>query len=301
VNLQIIESGARPELPYVGLGTCAVEELPERLPQESEIAVTISYDASARVHVSARDVASGKVAMTEIVRVENLLQMDADQGDREYEIALPSAPVPSQPARKGAPVVRDVAPPAAKSPRAVPSPPVKPVLPEKIDESTCVPVPLCHTCGKPLNNAGRCRICGPERPAAAKKGTPAPVSPTAGKSPPPRPSASPRPAAKATPPAPSARAVPPVKPGTPGTAKSISLKPAKLPSTFKPASSRPVSDDEIIDLSDTGALISPGNKPAPPRPPSPIRKSPPPVKQPPQPRPKPVDDDDDLDFWKEDI
>ena len=43
------------------------------LPEKSPIEVTISYDEQARVHVSAKDVASGKTARTEIVREENVV------------------------------------------------------------------------------------------------------------------------------------------------------------------------------------------------------------------------------------
>ncbi len=46
--------------------------LPPGLPVNSEIDVTIRYDESARVHVSAREAKSGREASAEIVRAESV-------------------------------------------------------------------------------------------------------------------------------------------------------------------------------------------------------------------------------------
>src|SRR5262249_43363287 len=73
VSLIIVESGAGTDAPCAELGTCTIQELPPNLPAESKIAVTISYDASARVQVSARDVTSGREARAEIQRGENVV------------------------------------------------------------------------------------------------------------------------------------------------------------------------------------------------------------------------------------
>ena len=83
VHLQIVESGTAPGQPPVVLGSCVIDGLPPNLPEGSEIAVTISYDAQAKVHVSAKDVASGKRAHTEIVRQENVVpQLASDHGEK---------------------------------------------------------------------------------------------------------------------------------------------------------------------------------------------------------------------------
>lgn len=80
VRLLVIESGAGTGEPYVNLGECVVDGLPPKLPEGSEIAVTIRYDEQAKVHVSARDVTSGKQAEAEILRAENLKpQLTTDQ------------------------------------------------------------------------------------------------------------------------------------------------------------------------------------------------------------------------------
>jgi len=80
VRLVIIESGAGTSEPFVRLGDCVVDGLPPNLPEGSEIAVSIKYDEQARVHVSAKDVTSGRRAEAEIVRAENLKpQLTTDQ------------------------------------------------------------------------------------------------------------------------------------------------------------------------------------------------------------------------------
>ncbi|MSR57146.1 MAG: Hsp70 family protein [Planctomycetaceae bacterium] len=86
VRLFIIESGGGPNHEFAQLGTCTIDKLPPNLPAESRIAVTISYDASARVTVSARDKTSGKEARTEIERGDNLVFRDDLPGDAEDEI-----------------------------------------------------------------------------------------------------------------------------------------------------------------------------------------------------------------------
>ncbi|GAB4162603.1 MAG: hypothetical protein Tsb009_39520 [Planctomycetaceae bacterium] len=87
VHLQIIESGTSPEKPPTKLGNCIIEGLPPHLPVGSEIAVTISYDSQARVHVSAKDVTSGKRATVEIVRQENVVpQLASDQKEEDLSL-----------------------------------------------------------------------------------------------------------------------------------------------------------------------------------------------------------------------
>lgn len=116
VRLVVVESGAGPEDPLVKLGDCVIDRLPPNLPENSEIAVTIRYDEMAKVHVSARDVASGKRAEAEIIRAENIKpQLTTDQtsegearlvGDVstssvEIEATPPPNRPPSPPPRRG--------------------------------------------------------------------------------------------------------------------------------------------------------------------------------------------------------
>lgn len=88
VNLQIVESGTDPDGPPEVLGNCKIEKLPPNLPEGSQIAVTMRYDAAARVHVDAVDVASGQRASVEIIRQQNMVQqLASDLVDKSYDSA----------------------------------------------------------------------------------------------------------------------------------------------------------------------------------------------------------------------
>ena len=72
VHVRIVESGAGADRPPTVLGDCEITDLPPKLPEGTEIEVTISYDHQARVHVSAREPVSGRRAEVELVRQENV-------------------------------------------------------------------------------------------------------------------------------------------------------------------------------------------------------------------------------------
>ena len=124
VRLVIVESGAGTDKPFVKLGDCVVDGLPANLPEGSEIGVTIRYDEEAKVHVSARDLTSGRQAEAEIVRAENLKpQLTTDQkaeadatlvGGQPTENAATAAGAPAKPARP-ATNRSSARPPAARS------------------------------------------------------------------------------------------------------------------------------------------------------------------------------------------
>lgn len=132
VHLHIVESGTSDDQPPVKLGACIVEDLPAGLPAATPVEVTISYDAQARVHVSAKELRSGKSAKTSIVREENLLPMTKEQSSRtaasfdETPVspvvppqsaassrAASSPPPPARPTSKGA--AKDLSGRSAKS------------------------------------------------------------------------------------------------------------------------------------------------------------------------------------------
>ncbi|MFM8580740.1 MAG: Hsp70 family protein, partial [Planctomycetaceae bacterium] len=73
VTLSIVESGASSEDAPSAIGVCSIEGLPPGLPAETPIEVSISYDGSARVSVSARELTSGKAARVELTRESNLV------------------------------------------------------------------------------------------------------------------------------------------------------------------------------------------------------------------------------------
>jgi molecular chaperone DnaK len=191
VHLQIAESGTAPGQPPVILGSCVIHDLPPNLPEGSEIAVTISYDAQAKVHVSAKDVASGNRAHAEIVRQENVVpQLASDQGEKadlqltgkDVEAAVPRLPRDSGKSVGSAQTQRPpgertiwepVAAPPVPKPRAVP--PAKPAPPtpaaaslSKLEQAD-QPIPLCNNCGEPLNARGQCPSCGVAAYPAAQR------------------------------------------------------------------------------------------------------------------------------------
>ncbi len=260
VHLQIIESGTSPDQPPVKLGACIVEDLPPNLPEGSAIAVTISYDAQARVHVSAKDVTSGKQAGTEIVRQENLVpQLESkwkDEEDAELAIIPPPAEKakskPGQPETAATPETIPQTVPQKKpsrrppaKPKAVPSPPATRGLegPNGRLEGASQPIPLCNECGEALDVRGNCPHCGPAPPPKKKPAAPAPQPVRKSKS---QRQVRPRKKVESGPPAP--RAVP--KPVPPAR------NAAKRQSTMPP----PIDENEILELDDNEVADSAAKK-----------------------------------------
>lgn len=193
VHLHIVESGTSPDQPYAKLGACVIEQLPEQLPVSSPVEVTLRYDEQARVHVEAKDVTSGAVAMAVIVREQNRTVLTADQA-QAAEVALrPAAGPPETPtaspqsaaARAVVPAasLKPVAPPAAK-PQAQATaarklPRTSATKPSNAEATAMLeraerPVPLCNYCGEPLGARGACTGCGRIAPPARQRkgGTP---------------------------------------------------------------------------------------------------------------------------------
>ena len=288
VHLHIVESGARPELPYVRLGNCVIEDLPPNLKRDSEIAVTIRYDESARVHVSAKDVTSGKEATTVLIRAENVRPQERaaaendDDDDDDLQIELGNEQVHNAAeqtmVQKSRPLINSkpsIKPVEAPKPVPKPAPAAKPTSRSLDLDAADGPVALCNKCGEVLNARGICPACGTS--AAAKR-------------PPSQPAAAP--------------AKPVARPATPQSNRPASI-PAK-PASYgnKPGAPKPMDDDDIIDLfseSDTSTFevrkpaAKPVPKPAPKPVPPPTGASRPTVKPPPPPQPKkrlgpPLDD-----------
>ena len=171
VVLRIAESGTSTDQPFVEIGDCAIDGLPENLPIDSPIAVTISYDASAKIHVSAKDVASGKEAQTQILRVENVLTRPAapvraaDDEEDDLVILAPSEASTSAKLElvKPAPAATPPGPVSAAAPKPAPKPVV---IPPPVPSA--VAKPAAPTVGKPAASA-------PPKPAVpAPKPVPSP-------------------------------------------------------------------------------------------------------------------------------
>lgn len=255
VHLYIVESGERPELPYAQLGSCVIENLPPNLKRDSEIAVTIRYDESARVHVSAKDVTSGQEATTVLVRTENLRQQDLstdsapdEDDDDDVRIELGAEQVhnaaeqtmvqKSRPLVNSKPSIKPVESPRRAAPRSLDL------------DSADLPVALCNKCGEVLNARGVCPAC--ETTSSAKR--PAPASPGG--------AAGGKPAVRPT-------AASPSRP-VPGPSRSPSQS-----GILKGGAPTPMDDDDIIDLFNAPEPAAPE-----PRKPS--------AKPTPRPTPKPI-------------
>ena len=151
VHLKLIESGASRDEPFVILGNCKIEGLPANLPVDSKIEVLMEYDAEARVHVSAKDVTSGKEAKIEISREQNLIQATPGQAAPTQELPQAGADL-SQPEMMQE--ILDQAEPV-QSPDTEERQPQKESFSAKPNpvarglDSSERPVALCNQCGEP--------------------------------------------------------------------------------------------------------------------------------------------------------
>jgi molecular chaperone DnaK len=236
VNLFIVESGAGTDRPYAELGNCTIEELPPNLPAESKIAVKISYDESARVQVSARDLSSGRVARTEIRRgeapvakVEPAEEAYVTMDEKELQKRASALPVPPADQRTDSGKFDSN---AAKTTHTE----------VRADLSAAVPVPLCEKCEGILDANGECPNC--KKQAATK---PAPALPTK---------------------APAVKPAAPVKAQGP-RAPSLTVKPVPSSTGAIPMPRKPESS-EIMELPRKQPAAPPqAKRPARPRPPQP--------------------------------
>jgi molecular chaperone DnaK len=183
VRLFIIESGAGSSGEYAELGSCTIEGLPPNLPADSRIDVTISYDASACVQVSARERKSGKEAQAEIRRGE--APPAADDADEEVVTLEPVEDPELAPMS-----LVDVAAANSKQ-RPVPPAPAKPAggaAPRPVQAKPAAPKP---TVPKPAASKPSARPPKPTIkpvPRVAPIPPPGPIGepPRGGKSPPPK-------------------------------------------------------------------------------------------------------------------
>eukprot|EP00913_Durusdinium_trenchii_P008928 g8394.t1 len=313
VHLQIVESGTSPEKPPSILGDCIIEGLPPNLPVGSEVAVTISYDSEARVHVSAKDVTSGKRATTEIVRQENVVpQLASDHPDEDLSLLTSSEPAKPQAAaapKTAAPKPTAATPPVAPKPKPVATAKPKP-MPVARQQPAAKPQPVAQQ--KPV-------VKPPPRPKAV---------PPAAAAPPPSSSAQRRKLEESNQPiplcnecgepldargrcsscvsAPVAQKKPQTRSGGQQPPRKRQNRPAGNKPPQRPAGARsakvippPIDDAEILEL-------EPAPKPVAQRPKRPaIKKVPPqrpqgqkrPPQQQPRPKPRPKDSGED-EFWQ---
>lgn len=236
VHLMIVESGTDPDQPYVVLGDCKIDGLPPNLPEGSIIDVTISYDPQARVHVAAKDAASGKSAATEILRQENLIaQLTSDPRLGSDSVVLADN-VPKNPFKQQT-EDEDVKPQTDLSDEKWTA------FFEDKQKASATPT-LCNDCGTPLAANGKCPECA--KRASAPKSTPAKIGPSKAVGPSKSAVAKPAPA-KASAPKPVAQPTQgasvgkskPAKPPTTETIKVQDVPPRKPKAPQRPNSNQP--------------------------------------------------------------
>lgn len=165
VHLKLIESGASQDEPFVVLGNCVIEGLPADLPVDSKIEVLMEYDAEARVHVSARDLASGKAAEIEITREQNIVQTTPEDSQQVSEVQAVEDPVQGN-VLKG---ILDQAEPVVKRTAKKKELPEKQVGSRKKQQvargldSSERPVALCNQCGEPQQGSPGSNCSTPEK------------------------------------------------------------------------------------------------------------------------------------------
>jgi molecular chaperone DnaK len=151
VRVRIVESGAGSDKPPNELGDCEISNLPPGLPEGTQVDVTISYDAQARVHVSARELTTNKSTEVEIVREEALLR----------PLASEESPAPKKTAPAPQPEQSDEAePPVAgidRSLEALAGLSLEfSMTPGHTDEAVLF---CCNQCGRPLTPDAECEVC----------------------------------------------------------------------------------------------------------------------------------------------
>jgi len=72
IHVEILEGEARDPAGCTLIGDFRVTDLPPNLPKGSPVEVTYRYDASGRIHASAKELTSNVAAETEIVRDSGL-------------------------------------------------------------------------------------------------------------------------------------------------------------------------------------------------------------------------------------
>ena len=183
VNLRIVESGTAADSSFVELGICQINGLPENLPVDTEIEVTIKYDEEARVHVFGKVLVSGQVAEIKIIREENLV-MRPLQLNPDFDVALKD-PSP------GSMSSDDGKFQSSESAKSFAGRPIKPILqgadsspttqqrdrlnnlitPKERIEKSSQPILLCNNCGEPIATLGDCFQCSQSQKSLSNTNT----------------------------------------------------------------------------------------------------------------------------------
>jgi molecular chaperone DnaK len=228
VHLVIVESGTSEDQPYVVLGDCRIDGLPPNLPEGSKIDVTISYDPQAKVHVAAKDHASGKSAHTEILRQENIVaQLTSDPRLASSDSVVLADKTGANPFKKISP---------SASSEQIPTTLSGDKWDAFFDETPSKAIAVCTQCGRPLDEHGTCPQCAAKAPTARSgPGQGRPSSPGAKPAAPAAPAARPAAPAVTATNSQAASAKPPAASKPPVQKPPVPKPPASKPSAPKPA------------------------------------------------------------------
>ncbi len=171
IHVRIVESGAGPDKPPTELGECHISDLPVGLPEGSQVEVTISYDAQARVHVAARELSTNSSTEVEFIRHENVAGQLQDRArsaadkpkaarrTKKQQTAAkpqPAAPQKSMPddLKSSLQTLAGLTDsPDAEPSSAASSPSNRSPAPSLSEEELVL---RCQSCNRPLNNEGEC-------------------------------------------------------------------------------------------------------------------------------------------------
>ncbi len=150
VRLHIVESGTSTDSRWVELGECVIDSLPEGLPVNSPVEVTIRYDEQARVHIEAIVISSGQKAQVSLQlptspATKVIAPAEHSTGNREESMKPIDFPIP----------VRPVQPPVAEKVPAAPAPQAEPVPVRSFPGLNPIPI-RCPQCGEKLLDNGTC-------------------------------------------------------------------------------------------------------------------------------------------------
>jgi len=164
VRVRLVESGAGPDKPHNELGDCEIAGLPEGLPEGSQVDVTISYDAQARVHVSARELTSNMTTEVEIIRESSVIRPTAHP-DETSETPDPETPQSDLvPAEDSMTDTDEATTPESDSAMSIrysleTLAGLSESDPDAQNETDTDVQFCCSICGRPLNKEAECEVC----------------------------------------------------------------------------------------------------------------------------------------------
>lgn len=175
IRVRIVEGGIGDQ-GHVEVGECTVTDLPDNLPEGSRVEVTLSYDAQARIQVTARELQSGQQASAELRRPDNLTENSAGTSPGTGSASTQKPATGEKPAAVQSAAAQTAGETRAEPDRSRrgPSGATRPkrrrsrglnafdddLLRAMSDAADAAPVFLCHRCGKELEANGDCADCG---------------------------------------------------------------------------------------------------------------------------------------------